>query len=363
MPATAEFAVDYRGEGITPAGNVRITMDGRGEEMLMRRRASVESAAQLRPHDHTIWFGEGPEQLYEMASEAFVEGIRRNEKLMLVADRADAARLRGFAVEQLLGDGQLEVHDVTDVYGAGGFSASAQLATFQAVLADALAGGYSGLRVVADNTSLARGDDASFQRWLAWEQLTDHFQAESMVTGICFFDRTALSPERLADLTALHPMRANAKSVEPPFSLFADRDSMLLVGSLAEATGARLRRLLASVDFTLKPALDLSAAHPLDDSALLVLTEFASAERPLVLLGNDHLRARVAALGAAGEHLRVEHAHGPTFRCAACGDVIGVYESASILTPTELRQISTLAEPETVGHAVARFHSECFAAA
>ena len=26
----------------------------------MRRRASVGSAAQLRPHDHTIWFGDGP---------------------------------------------------------------------------------------------------------------------------------------------------------------------------------------------------------------------------------------------------------------------------------------------------------------
>jgi hypothetical protein len=334
-----------------------------GEEMLMRRRASVESAAQLRPHDHTIWFGEGPEQLYEMASEAFIEGIGRNEKLMLVADGADASRLQGFDVQQLLDMGQLEIHDVSDVYGSGGFSASAQLATFRGVLADAQANSYSGIRVVADNTSLAQGDDADFQRWLAWEQLTDHFQAESMVTGICFFDRTTLSVERLGDLAALHPMRANTESVEPPFSLFADRDSVLLVGSLSESTGNQLRRLLATVDLTLKPALDLSAAHLLDDSALLVIAEFASAERPLVLLGNDHLRARVAALALDGESLSVEHAHGPTFRCAGCGDVIGVYEPASILTPTEVRTISALAEPETVGDAVARFHSECFAAA
>jgi hypothetical protein len=338
-------------------------MHGPDDETLIRRRASVQSAAQLRPHDHTIWFGEGPDELYAMASEAFAEGVRRNEKMMLVADGTDVSRLHGFAVQQLLDDGQLEVRAVSDVYGSGGFSAGAQLATFEAVLAEALANGYSGIRVVADNTSLARGDDADFQRWLAWEQLTDHFQAESMVTGICFFDRTVLNAERLADLAALHPIRAHAELVEPLFSLFADRDSVLLVGSLTAATGDQLRRLLETVDLARKPALDLSAAHLLDDSALLVIAEFASAERPLVLLGNEHLRERVAAMGAEGEHLRVAHPLSPTFRCAACGDVIGVYEPASILTPTEIRTISALAEPETVGGAVARFHSECFAAA
>jgi len=331
--------------------------------MLTRRRARAESAESLRPHDHTMWTGEGLEDLYAMAAEAFVEGVRRNEKLILVAPAPDASRLHGIGVERLLEDGQLEVLDVRDVYGGTDFSASAQLATFQHVLADALADGYSGIRVVADNTPLAQGDDTSFARWLAWEQLTDHFQAESMVTGICFFDRTALSAQRLTDLAALHPMRAAAGSAEPPFSLFADRDAILLVGSLGADASDRLRRLLATVDFTLKPAIDLTAAHLLDDAALAVLAGFASAERPLVLRGNDHLRRRLDALGVVGAHLRFEHAHGPTVRCAACGDVIGVYERASILVDNGTVMTSTLAEPEIVAGAVARFHSECYSAA
>lgn len=328
--------------------------------MLIRRRAGVDSAEQLRPHDHAIWFGDGPAELYAMAAQAFAEGVRRNEKLLLVVSDPDASMLDGVGVEGLLADGQLELLDIAAVYGGGtDFSASAQLATFQGVLADALADGYSGIRVVADNTSLARGDDESFARWLAWEQLTDHFQAESMVTGICYFDRSALSDARLVDLAALHPVRAVGGVVEPPFSLFVDRDAVMLVGSLGTESCEQLQRLLSTVDLTLKSAFDLSAAHLLDHEPLRVLASFGSADRPLLLLGNDHLRHAVASLGAAAAHLRVGDASGPVFRCAHCGDVIGIYERASILHADETRTTSQLAEPELVAQAAARFHSGC----
>ncbi len=44
--------------------------------MLMRRRASVESAELLRPYGHAICFGKGPTDLYTIASEAFADGVR-----------------------------------------------------------------------------------------------------------------------------------------------------------------------------------------------------------------------------------------------------------------------------------------------
>jgi MEDS: MEthanogen/methylotroph, DcmR Sensory domain len=332
--------------------------------MLMRRRANVESAAMLRPHDHAVWFGDGSAALYATASEALAEGVRRNEKLMFVAKDPDASLLEGLDALQLIEDRQLEVVDVEAVYGGGtDFSASAQLATFQRVLDDALADGYSGIRVVADNTSLAQGDDESFARWLAWEQLTDHFQAGSLVTGICFFDASAISAERLADLAALHPMRMAAGPVEPGFTIFVDRDAVLVIGSLSFDSRDQLRRLLAAIDFEQKPVVDLSATQLVDNQVLLALAALASAERPLVLRGNDHLRARVDSLGPAGAHLRVEQPQAPAYRCAGCGDVIGVYERASILLADATHSTSPLAEPEVVNRAAARFHSECYAAA
>jgi hypothetical protein len=339
-------------------------VEGLDRDMLMRRRANVESAGMLRPHDHAVWFGDGSAELYAMASEALAEGVRRNEKLMFVASDPDTSLLQGFAARRLIEDGQLEIVDVEAAYGGGtDFSAGAQLATFQRVLDDALAEGYSGIRVVADNTSLAQGDDESFARWLAWEQLTDHFQADSLVTGICFFDASAISAERLADLAALHPMRMAAGPVEPAFTLFVDRDAVLVIGSLSSESGDQLRRLLAAIDFEQKPVVDLSAAQLVDNQALLTLAALASAVRPLVLRGNDHLRARVASLGPAGARLRVERTQGPAYRCAGCGDVIGVYERASVLFADATHSTSPLAEPEVVDQAAARFHSECYAAA
>ena len=328
----------------------------------MRRRANVESAGWLRPHDHAVWFGDGPAELYAMASEALAEGVRRNEKLMFVASDPDASLLRGFGAARLIENGQLEVVDIAAVYrGGADFSASAQLATFRRVLDDALAAGYSGIRVVADNTSFAQGDDESFAHWLAWEQLTDHFQADSMVTGICFFDSSTLTPERLADLAAMHPMRMAGGPLEPAFTVFVDRDAVLVIGSLSVDSSEQLRRLLPAIDFEQKPAVDLSAAHPVDNEALLTLAALASAERPLVLRGGGHLGEQVASLGPAGAHLRVEDPQDPAYRCAGCGDVIGVYERASILLADATHSTSPLAEPDVVGQAAARFHSECYA--
>lgn len=335
-------------------------MEGFDPNMLMRRRADVDSASALRPHDHAAWFGSGREALYAMASEALAEGVRRNEKLMFVASDPDVSLLDGVDAERLIADGQLEIVDVPAVYGGPtDFSAGDQLATFRRLLDEALADGHSGIRVVADNTSLAQGDDESFARWLAWEQLSDHFQAASMVTGICFFDRTALSAERVADLAALHPVRRGAEDDRPAFALFVDRDAVLLIGSLGVASSDRLRRLLATIDFRQKAVVDLSAAHLLDNEALLALIEFASSDRPLVLRGNDHLRRRVESLGPAGAHLRVQDPPGPAFRCVSCGDVIGVYEPASIVLADGTRITSSLSEPDVVDQANARFHSEC----
>ncbi len=330
------------------------------KQKLMRRRSGVDNAAELRPHDHALWFGDGSTELYAMASDALAEGARRNEKLIFIAAKPDGSKLSGIDVDRLLADGQLELLEVDAVYGGGTtFSAAAQLAAFQRVLGDALVDGYSGIRVVADNTTLAQGDEESFARWLAWEHLTDQFQAASMVTGICCFDRSAISAARQADLTALHPMRVSAEAGE--LALFADRDAVILIGSLGADCTDNLRRLLATVDFERDPIFDLSAAHLRDDEALRVLAAFASADRPLRLLGNEHLRMRVSTLGATADCLHVEDADRPAYRCAACGDLIGAYERAAIVIAGATHTASPAAEPEMVGEAVARYHRSCYA--
>src|SRR2546426_1307834 len=119
----------------------------------MRRQLRVDDAGALEPHDHVVWYGDGADDLYALASTALAAGARRREKLMFVAQQPDPARLAGVdGLTRLLDCGQLELVDIEGVYGtSGAFSSTRQLATFEGVLADALSEGYTGIRVVADN--------------------------------------------------------------------------------------------------------------------------------------------------------------------------------------------------------------------
>jgi MEDS: MEthanogen/methylotroph, DcmR Sensory domain len=248
----------------------------------MRRRLRVNRADTLEPHDHGIWYGDGADDLYALATAALAAGARRNAKLMLVAREPEPDRLGGIGdLERLLGRTQLEIADIDDVYGASrSFSAAAQLATFEGVLASALADGYTGIRVVADNTTLASGDEDEFRRWLAWEQLTDRFQAHSNVTGICWFDRRELSDERQADLASLHPVCAES-ALEPPFSFFTDGDAVAITGALDAWSADQFRRILDTSPDQSALIVDLSQAEFVDHRALLALNSIASPQRPV----------------------------------------------------------------------------------
>jgi len=323
---------------------------------------SVDHASVLEPHDHVAWFGDGARDLYSVATAALADGARRGEKLMFVAEDPDPAHLSGVdGLERLLATDQLEMLTVDDVYGTGGaFSASTQLATFERVLTNALADGYRGIRVVADNTPLVRGDGDSFRRWLAWEQLTDRFQAASMVTGVCFFDHAALSGERRADLAAVHPVRS-ASEFEPPFSLVSDGDAVSVTGTLAASSAEQFRRILGTTPGDRPLVVDLTGAESVDHDALLVLAESASAERPLRVRGDGHLRELVSVVGGATPQLRFERdpSAGPT--CARCGDIIGIYEPAVIVLEGQPFVTSRAAEPDAVAKAPERYHRACYA--
>lgn len=335
--------------------------DGTGIS-LRRRRARVDGAGALEPHDHVVWFGDGAGELYSVATAAFADGARHGEKLMFVAEDPDPMLLRDIdGLERLLATGQLELLAVDSVYGAGdGFSAGAQLAMFERVLADALADGYRGIRVVADNTPLVRGDAESFQRWLAWEHLTDRFQAASMVTGVCFFDRSALSGERQADLAAVHPVRS-ASIGEPPLSVFSDGDAVSVTGMLDDVSADQFRRILATLPAARPLVVDLSDAEIVDHDALRVLAESATVARPLRVRGDGHLRELVSLVGGATPHLQFERRSNGAPTCACCGDWIGIYESAVIMLGDERRVTSRAAEPEAVANAAERYHRSCYA--
>jgi hypothetical protein len=261
----------------------------------------------LEPHDHVAWCGSGTADLYALASHALAAGARRGEKLLFIAEDPDPGRLDLDDLDRLLARGRLEVLPVESVYGkSGSFSARRQLATFAAVLADAMADGYPGIRVVADNTPFVRGGERGFRRWLRWEQLTDRFLSKSSVTCICYFDRDLLSDERQSDLASLHPVCA-ANGVVPPFSLFADGEAISATGTLDLWSAAQFRRVLDTTPDDGPLVLELSGADFVDHQALLALNAVASATRPVRIRGARPIIRKLACLlEIPMPHLRFE---------------------------------------------------------
>lgn len=237
-----------------------------------RRHFLADSPGALELHDHVAWYGDGRRSLNRLAVHLFTIGARRGERMMFVVEDPDPGRLGGLPdLDGLLARGDLQLAAVGDVYQGGSqFDPAEQLAIFGEALDAALDQGYRGLRVVAENTPLVTGSHADVERWLAWEQLTDDFQAARPVLGVCFFDTTRIPPARLRDLASIHPVISPTED-DPEFRIFQDRGVIRVTGSLDAFSVERLRRVLSTTPSRGNLVIDLGHADFVDHRALHVL--------------------------------------------------------------------------------------------
>jgi hypothetical protein len=238
---------------------------------------------------HLAWCGSGTPELERIATAVFTAPSGTRERMVYIADDPDPRGLRADPrVRRLLDDGQLTTASVAQVYGSdGAFDAATQLAVFEQFVTESLAAGFSGLRVVADNTALVSGDEAEFARWIAWEQLTDRFQSERPVTGVCYFDRTRLQERRLDRVGSVHPLvRADdGAAVLPTFRLFHEGGAMVLLGEVDDANIRELREVLVSLPADRELVVDVSRAQFLDHRTLLAFAQLAGTQAPVRLFG------------------------------------------------------------------------------
>lgn len=223
----------------------------------MREHGVRAECIRMRPHDHIGWIVDGPAGFDAVTAPFLAEGAARNEWLVYVAadpDPAAPARLgRGIASHGV------QVASVAEVYGPSGIvDAAAQRAAFAGLLRQALADGYAGIRVAADNTPLVTGEDR-FAAWVRWELTADQFMAANPVTGLCTFDRQQTDVGRLRHLATLHPL-SSAGSPRPQYRLFADNDQLRVVGQIDPFAAGQIRMALDVLPPGTSVLIDLSAA-------------------------------------------------------------------------------------------------------
>ncbi len=223
----------------------------------MRSRGTRFECLRMRPHDHIGWVFAGPDGFAALVRPFLAEGAARGEKLFCVTEDPDPATVARFA--DVTRPDALQVASIAELYGTSGIvDAASQRATFAAVLAEALAAGFSGIRVAADNTPLVT-DEVRLKAWIEWEVVADRFMSAHPVTGLCAFDSTQVNVDRLRHLATLHPL-SPADSPVPQFRLFADAGELCVEGDIDSFALSQLRRALAALPPRTGVLIDLETA-------------------------------------------------------------------------------------------------------
>jgi hypothetical protein len=270
----------------------------------MRNQGVRFECIRMRPHDHIGWVFDGRAGFDALAGPFLAEGAVRGERLMYVAadpGLAAAPRLAG-----VLGPHDVRVASIAEVYGASGIvDAPGQRATFAAALAGALAEGYSGIRVAADNTPLVT-DEVRLAAWLRWEVVADRFMAENQVTGLCAFDREKIDVDRLRHLATLHPL-SSASSPEPQYRLFAEDGNMYIEGQIDAFAVSQLQLALDLLPPKTGVLIDLATASLASRAPIAGLRRLAGAGVTVTIRGTPESLGKLAASGlTASERLLVQ---------------------------------------------------------
>ena len=180
--------------------------------------------------------------MFEARAQAFLaDGLRAGERIWYVAPSHPPTTAE-----------QVRFVDIGVAYPSGiVIDPQAQVAAYSAATREALAAGYTGLRVVADATPLVR-TPAQLAAFSRYEHLIDRWMCSHPFTAMCAYDRGELGDATVAQLACLH-VETNS---ELPFRLHASRSgdgTTVLSGELDLSTYDLLGTALDVAD---PPAID-----------------------------------------------------------------------------------------------------------
>jgi anti-anti-sigma regulatory factor len=234
--------------------------------------------------DHLCWVYDDAVGFRDRASAFLTEGIVAGERLeYLGAGSLDDVHRRvrqdpGLAM--LLEGGHLALRSLPAIYGENHCVEGVEaVAAYAAATEEALAGGYAGLRVVAEATELVR-TPAQRDAFARYEHLIDRYMVDHPFAAMCGYDSRELGPTAAAEIACLHPaVSRNATS----FRWFSTAPNEVCLSGEVDVTSQEV------FDRTLSRTMDLQSVDLLVDARAL---EFIS---PAGLLALE-TRAREAGI-------------------------------------------------------------------
>jgi anti-anti-sigma regulatory factor len=233
------------------------------------------------------------------------DGLALGQRLMFVGGAASEEAVRTLEpTRSMVASGSLLVERFGTVYPDGRRLPNAdQWALYSAATDQALHDGFTGLRVVAEVTSLVRPVDAGRDH-AAWEAYADWRMANTPLSALCCFDRKALSREAITSIAQAHPSVDRRLHDLVAFQVYRQSDAIAISGEV-DAFGTQ------TLDRLLREGIGTSADRTLD------LSELAFIDHTGVRTIHDYGRA----LDAAGAKLTIRAAP-PLFR--RLSDLLGL---------------------------------------
>ncbi|HEX5996110.1 MAG TPA: MEDS domain-containing protein [Jiangellales bacterium] len=159
-------------------------------------------------YGHVCWSYDDPAEFDCRARAFLAAGLASGEQIWYVTpDRADDAveRLRGVdGFQEALHRGAAKIVALGSSYAYDHIvDPPEQVRAYAAATEAALAAGYTGLRVVAEATSLVR-TPAQLDAFTRYEHLIDRYMRTHPMSAMCGYDRRALGDSVIAQLACMH---------------------------------------------------------------------------------------------------------------------------------------------------------------
>ena len=215
----------------------------------MRRTGFVEAVEGLSSHDHVCWVFGTPEEFRSVAGRFLADGLAGGQRVLFSAEWAgggDLDGIDGFAAARR--GGAAQVRDLGGYGGAAHIDPDLQVRTYAEATGQALADGFTGLRVAADVTPLV-ASVAARAAFARYEFLVDGYMARHPMSAMCGYNRGALGEGAVAEMAGMHPLAPPSLT---PLRLFAADPrvtgaTVALAGEVDIAGRAQLRTALDRV--------------------------------------------------------------------------------------------------------------------
>lgn len=238
--------------------------------------------------DHVCWPFRGHDAMTAVARPYVSEGLARGERVAYVADRA-ASELRqdldGLpGLDEHVERGRLQLVPVATLPDSDPSDPDAELVVLAEMTAQALNGGYAGLRMFADGTDRAL-DPVRRARQVRYEHLIDRFCLEHALTMLCAYDAAELGNSAVAELVCVHALAHGDLS---PFQVHAAPTADAgLAGEIDVFCADQLEQALQRIGVGAcggKVVIDAADLKFIDIRGLLTLDRHAAANDAILVL-------------------------------------------------------------------------------